>query len=211
MKNVVALLLLGACRLCFAGGDATVLAIGEWSKPVAGDGGQVLRGRLVVGRGHSPAHAGEWPETLVYVELQNVSPGVVPAVRLYADVSRDLRCELLDGAGKPPPQRGMGGSGGSPEGCWVTLPYDSSIRLRANMFGYGKKEDDGLLLVLSPTAGWDIAADDRRDYFLSGKLTVVAPRERRVGVKEKEEVGAAWTGTLVFPKVKVWRLAAPAR
>jgi hypothetical protein len=137
MRRTTALLLVGICQFCFAAGQETTnLAMTEWSKPVANENGQTLRGRLIMAQGNSPAHADDWPETQVYLELQNVSAAAGPPILVYVDFSRDLHCLVLDGAGKGPPTTGIGGSGVSPDTCRVALPYDSTIRLRANMYGY---------------------------------------------------------------------------
>jgi hypothetical protein len=109
-----------------------------------------------------------------------MSPEPIGApMKIYFDPGQGLRCEVLDANGKPPPQVGGGGSGGGAGACWITLPYDSTIRLRANMYGYGKKEGDGLLIQMSPPniQSWDIQASDTNPYFMSGTFTIATPAE----------------------------------
>jgi hypothetical protein len=199
MKATALFLLFAACRFCFAA-DTNIIAISDWSKPVGTGDWPQLRGRLMIAQGHSPGHAGAWPETEVYLEFENVSDSIMP-MQIYFDAWRGLRCELRDANGKLLPQSASGGSGGGPAECWITLPHDSTIRVRANMSGYGKPKGSGLLLVLSPGASWDIQAGDTNDYFLCGTFTVTPPSNHVA--KDFEAARAEWHGTLEFPKMKI--------
>jgi hypothetical protein len=203
MKAVVTFFVFAACQFCFAGGDTNIIAMSDWSKPVGTIHGHSLRARMIIAQEHSPGHAGPWPETEFYLELQNVSVAIFSPTRIYFDPGRGLRCEVLDANGKPPPQVGGGGSGGGAGACWITLPYDSTIRLRANMYGYGKKEGDGLLIQMSPPAmqRWDIQAGDTNVYFLSGTFSVAPPTNDIP--KDFEVARAVWSGTLDLPKMKI--------
>jgi len=203
MKAIVSLFLVATLQVCMAGSDASVIATSEWSKPVSTKYDQTLRCRLLIAQGHSPAHAGEVPETAVYLELQNVSGAIGAPMKIYFDPGRGLRCEVLDANGKAPPMVGGAGSGGGAGSSWITLPYDSTIRLRANMYGYGRKEGDGLLIQMSPPnmQRWDIQASDTNVYFMSGKFTVVMPPD--YVAKDFTETRSIWTGTLELPKMKI--------
>ena len=88
-----------------------------------------------------------------------------------------------------------------PGACWITLPYDSKIRLRANMYGYGKPKGDGLQLTLRSGASWTIQAGDTNDYYLSGTFTVSPPTNHVA--KDFEAARAEWSGTLELPKMKI--------
>jgi hypothetical protein len=162
------------------------VAVGDWSE--AGDN---LRGRLLIVQGH-PRGEGRIRETAVYVELQNVSDAAGGPINVYFD--NRLTCELRDAADKVVPPVPQAGSGGRPAPTWVPLPYDSSIRLRANPYGFGRPKSDGFLI---PFAGnsWLIAAGDTGEYYLSGTLTVTPPDGHR-GER-------AWHGTLTFPKMLI--------
>ena len=85
------------------------------------------------------------------------------------------------------------GSGGRPGKAWVTLPFDSTLRLRANPYGFGRADADGLLIPLGSDA-WLIRAGDTADYFLAGTFASV-PKDG-VGIN-------VWTGEIKLPKAKV--------
>jgi hypothetical protein len=152
-----------------------------------------------------------------YLELQNVSGAVGAPMQIYFDPGRGLQCEVLDSHGKPPPLVGGAGSGGSAGTCWITLPYGSTIRLRASMVGYGKKPGDGLLIQLSPPSmqRWDIQSGDTNAYFMSGTFTVrntlrsccqksrrdTLNLERNTGVAENE----TFTSEALIPIIRTAR------
>ena len=72
IKTIALFLISGACQLCLAGEDTNIIAMSDWSKPVATYYGHALRARMLISQEHSPAHAGPLPETEFYLELQNV-------------------------------------------------------------------------------------------------------------------------------------------
>jgi hypothetical protein len=166
------------------GTDVTPIAVGDWSRPV-----ENLRGRLLVAQGRVLGDR-KTRETVAYVELQNVSGAGGEPLNVYFDPR--LQNELRDPFDKLVPQGGVPGSGGRPGLCWVTLPYDSTMRLRVSPYGFGRS--DGLLIPMIDNA-WFIAADDPGDYSLSATFTVRPPlghgRDR------------AWQGTLALPKTKI--------
>lgn len=201
MRTIATSLFVALCQFCFAGGDTNIVAISDWSKPVGTQYGATLRARMLIAQEHSPAHAGPWPETEFYLEFQNVTGAAGAPLQFYFDPAR-LRCEMLDANGKPPPPDGFGGSGGGAGPSWITLPYDSTIRLRANMYGYGVKPEDGFLLVLMPTMqAWSIRPGNTNVYFLSGTFTVTTPTNRVT--KDFDEARKIWSGTLALPKMKI--------
>jgi hypothetical protein len=201
MNTLTPFLLLAAGHLSFAEGDAKIIATSDWSKPVGAAGGSIIRARMMVAQGRSAAFAGPWPETQFYLEFQNVSSAIAAPTQFYFDPSSGLRCVMKDAQGKAPSQAG-GGSGGGPGAAWITLPYDSAVRLRANMYGYGRKPGEGLLLCLWPPAQyWDIATGDTNDYYLSGTFTITTPRS--FVPKDVEAARSVWTGTLELPRMKI--------
>jgi hypothetical protein len=147
-----------------------------------------LRGRLILAQGRLLGD-GKARESLVYVELENVTPTHSGEVLVSFD-SDALKCELSDSAGKAVTQTPVFGTGGRPGKRIVTIPFDSSIRLRANPYAFGRAE--GLLIPLN-NAAWQIKDD--ADYFLAGTLTVTAP----------EGKADAWKGELKLPKAKISR------
>jgi hypothetical protein len=203
MKAITLFLFLAACQFCFAGGDTNIVAMSDWSKPVGTFYGATLRARMLIAQEHSPAHAGPWPETEFYLDFQNVTGAAGAPVQFYFDPGLGLHCDMLDANGKPPPRVGMGGSGGGAGACWITLPYDSTIRLRANMYGYGLKPEDGFMLVLSPPTmqSWTIQPGDTNVYFMSGRFTVTTPTNHVA--KDFDDARTIWSGTLELPKMKI--------
>ncbi len=203
MKIIAMALFLAVSQFCIAGGDTNIIAMSDWSKPVAASPyyGHTIRARMIIAQGRGAAFDGPWPETQFYLEFQNVSGAISYPMQFYFDPSEGVHCELRDANGKSPSQAG-GGSGGGAGAAWITLPYDSTIRLRANMYGYGKKPGDGLLLCIYPPAQyWNISAGDTNAYYLSGTFTVTTPTN--FVAKNADAAHAVWSGTLELPKMKV--------
>ncbi|MSR65293.1 MAG: hypothetical protein EXS18_05870 [Verrucomicrobiae bacterium] len=179
----------------------------DWSEPVGTFYGATLRARLVVLRGHTPGDASDLLQTMVYVELQNL--GLSPTeVYFDAEHGHDFRpeykggldCELSDAHGKPVPQSPSAFSGGCPSTCWITLQYDSTVRLRANCYGIrGPKE--GGLVIPAPGRYWFLKAGDTNNYFLSATFTTDPPTNRspRLSITNMH----VWSGTLTIPKTKI--------
>jgi hypothetical protein len=139
---------------------------------------------------------GKTRESLIYVELQNVAEAGERVVSFDPD---RLKCELLDANGKAVPQApSFGRNGGRPGKTLVSLPFDSTLRLRANPYGFGRADD--LLLPLN-TDAWLIKAGDKADYFLTGTFTVPPVDWNGPGKPP-------WTGELKLPKAKLIRPAA---
>jgi hypothetical protein len=180
MLTAALLVMLTTCHTALAD-EKTVLATGGWSEAVSG-----LRGRLILARGRALGD-GKTRESLVYVEIENVTHTHSGEVAVYFDPDA-LKCELADAAGKAVAPTPIPGSGGRPGKVRVTVPFDSSIRLRANPYAFGRAE--GLLIPLNHAA-WHIK--DTAVYHLSGTLTVTPP-EVKVD---------AWKGTLRLPAAKV--------
>ena len=200
MRAISTLFLLAGCQFCLASGDTNIIAMSDWSKPVGTYSGHSLRARMIVAYGRSAAFDGPWPETQFYLEFQNVSGAIVLPTQFYFDPSGGLRCVLQDADGKTV-STGGAGSGGGAGSSWITLPYDSDIRLRANMYGYGNKPGGGLNLTLYPPQAWQIKAGDTNAYYLSGSFTVTTPTN--FVPKDFDTARAVWSGTLDLPKMKI--------
>ena len=203
MKAISSLLFLAACRFSYADEDTNIVATSDWSKPVGTSSGATLRARMIISKEQTPAHAGSQKETAFYLEFQNVTGAAGSRLQFYFDPGRALRCELLDADGKPSPPEGVSGNGGGAGPCWITLPYNSTIRLRANMYGYGLKPEDGFMLVMSPPnmQSWTIRPGDTKTYFMSGTFTVTTPTNHVT--KDSDEARTIWNGTLEMPKMKL--------
>ena len=186
---------------CLGVEDTNVITITPWSEGVASaavglSGSSALRGRLLILEGRSPGYAGRLPETQVYLELQNVSSGAGGAIELYFDPQNWLRAELRDSRGQPPPQVGTGGNGAFPSPCWITLPYDSTVRLRASWYGYGMARSAGLKMPFFQEL--ILRADNTNQYTLGVTFTAPPPTNHIV-----QSGHTLWQGTLSIPKVTV--------
>jgi hypothetical protein len=159
-------------------------ALGAWSAstydPIHG---LVLRGRLV--------YTKDALENLViFLELQNIS-SVLDTTYLYYDAT-NLTCELRDSSGKPVRSAAAAVYDGPvPKIGWLALPYDSILRFRVSLPGFGQATN----LVSAAWGAWLLPTGETRDYYLSGELTLKAPTgETRPRV---------WQGTLKLPSVKI--------
>jgi hypothetical protein len=206
-KTIALLILFTASNYCFAGGDTNIIAMGDWSKPVGSVGGPLLRGRLLITQEHDPGYMDTFEATHLYLELENVSDPSAGPVKLYFDPINQLHCELSDANGKPPPEGRGGGFGGDGGGDgvaanWITLPYDSTVRLRANGRN-GWEQGDGLLLVIAvPNQQfWRIWPGDTNTYFFSGTFTVRAGTNSTLSGNVPD--GTEWHGKLEFPKMRI--------
>jgi hypothetical protein len=200
MKAIASFFIFASCQLCFAGENANIIAMSEWSKPVSlrNDVHDIaIRGRLLIVKGAEPAYGGPTPENLAmtFVELQNVG---LEAIEVYFSVT-NLHCELSDAAGKavPKPTGGAWGGRGPFSPCWVNLPYNSTIRLFVN---------GGTITPLSvypsgePWTRWSISANDTNVYYLAGTLSLSTHTNR---LELPELIERYYRATLVFPKARI--------
>ncbi len=187
MRALALVLVLASARVAVAADEKTAVATGEWSEVVDG-----LRGRLILARGE-PRGATKTRDTKVYVELENSGITNSGQRNVYFDPDA-LECELRDADGKAVRQTPGAGNGGRPGKVWVTMPFDSALRLRANPFGFGSADADGLLVPLN-NAAWFIKAGDTGEYALTGTLTVEPPAGHG-----KADV---WKGALKLPGIKL--------
>jgi hypothetical protein len=205
MKTIVSCFVFAVSQLCFAEGDANIIAMSGWSNRILlqNDNGHdiAICGRLLIVQGMEPAYGGP-PTTngaMTFVELRNASGG---RIDVYFAVT-NLHCELTDATGKAVPKPlGSGWSGRGPfSPSWVNLPYNSTIRLFANG---GSMEPLMLYPGGDPWVYWSIPATDTNTYFLSGTLNVsthtnlsLSPSFRETNYRQSR------TATLEFPKFKI--------
>jgi len=191
ITSIFLLSIIGLFRPCFAGvADPNVLALGDWSEPVANDHGLKLRGRLLICE-----HRGT--QTALYVELQECSDFVGGIGEVYWD-PKALTCELTDSSGKAVPQSGGPYGGAVPSACWIKLPSHSSIRLRVSPYAGGKLSDGGFGIWTAGFQIWTLKANDANTYFLSGVFPVRPPTDHNPA-----DFRWVWTGTLKLPKMKL--------
>lgn len=158
--------------------EKNILAAGDWSEPVAGvpdkntgRGGHrpIIRGRLLLCE--SPKNH----QTAAYLELQDCGDIWGGSREIYCDMG-GCHLELRDTKGQPLPSRGFAFSGGAPGAHWMTLPCDTTVRLR-----------------ISPYASFSFASAE--DYFMSGSFVVNPPADH-TGLD-------VWQGTLKLPAMKI--------
>jgi hypothetical protein len=195
LKTLALILAMAACGSPLRAQEQRTLAESDWSERIESHD-RFLRARVLVVEGRSRAYAGPGAEVMVYIELENTNAAWGKPLEVYFDPSTGLKFEVLDADGKPIPPSPMAGSGGDVGACWVTIPYDSSTRLRANP-GWARTEHDQLVLPLRPLQGqfWRLPADG--EYYLQGSLKIAPPSEDSIEHYEQ------WRGELKFPKTKI--------
>lgn len=178
--------------------EPVLIAMSQWSKPVESHD-RFLQARWLLLEGRSRAYAGAGKEVLLYVELQNANSAWGEPLRVYFDAEAGLKFAVEDAKGKKVDPSPTAGSGGDVGKCWITLPYDSTVRLRANPGGWGRPADAVLALPLRPHNGqyWTFREGPADDYFLTGQLTIAPP------VEDTFEHRDDWRGTIEFPKTKL--------
>lgn len=178
--------------------EPTLIVVSEWSKPVESHD-RFLQARWLLLEGRSRAYAGPGQEILLYIELQNANSAWGEPLRVYFDASEGLKFEVLDKDGKTVSPSPTAGSGGDVSKSWITIPYDSTVRLRANPGGWGKPGDVLLALPLRPMNGqnWVFRERPSSDLFLAGQLSIAPPTE------DTFEHRNDWRGTIQFPKTKL--------
>jgi hypothetical protein len=210
MKGIAVLLLAASCACCFAVDDTNVLAAGDWSKPVGDFVGYTLRGRLILC--DSPKNG----DAAIYVELQECSRAAGVDMDVYCNMNPTVALgghpdaqgreriekaaavwEMRDASDKPVPESPGGFGGGAPGASWISLPCDSTVRLRASVYGGGRLKD-GSLSIFFLSNHWVIPPRSTNDYYLSCTFSVDPPTNH-AALPEHH----VWQGTLTLPKMKI--------
>jgi hypothetical protein len=198
----VSLVFCATCGIGLAAEGSKDIAAGDWSEPVTDNRGFAVRGRLVLAE--KPRGDGR-RQVAVYIELQDASDHVGSTMQIFCDLGRTdfreeykggLRCELRDKDKKLVPPMVFAFSGGVPGSVWMTLPSDSTIRLRTTP--YGIHREGALAICPGLHEVWAIENDDAAEYFLSGTFTVDPSAD-----KKPPADGQVWRGTLVLPPMRV--------
>ncbi len=197
MVRSTAVLLFLFVAWCHGEEKPTILAESEWSKSVESHD-RLLRARWLLMEGRSRAYAGPGNEVLLYLELQNANSAWGEPLRVYFDAAKGLKFEIWDAEGNIVPPRFAPGSGGDVATCWVTIPYDSTVRLRANP-SWAKPEGVALALPLRPMQGqnWVFVELPDNDLSIVGKMTIDPPTEDTIEHRDD------WRGILEFPITKL--------
>jgi hypothetical protein len=201
MKAIVLFLLLAGYQCCFGQMDTNLIAVGDWSEPVRDRDGYTLRGRLLIynGENNRPAK--------VYLEFHHLWTMVRYAPTQIYFSAYGLHLEMHNGFDKPIPSEAFGPVEVMPGSCWVTLPYDSAVRIRADpIYDPGSEKTNEISIILLDSAhknkasesaeSWIIRPGVTNDYYLSA--TYSSPTNR-LGSLDYH----VWQGTLNFPKVKI--------
>ena len=205
LKTFAFFLLLPCVQSCLGQSDGNLIATGDWSEEVesvmattATRGGDScwLRGRLVVYDDQSQT-AGN--HARVFLELQHVFHGEWgrPA-EVYFDLgSNELHFDLRNAHDEPIPTTGGKFGGADPSPFWVTLPCESSVRLRADTYFRGHPwKPEGLEILVNGMSLWIIPPNATGDFFLSATFT--PPKDHPSHLNYY-----VWQGTLKLPKVKI--------
>lgn len=204
MKLLACLLLLSCFHRCRGETHTNVIATGEWSTPVVADKDwpATLRGRLLLFEGgcwtnrvSSGKAVPSWGHVRVYLELQHVeNSGWLNPIAIYFEPG-SLPFEMRDGQGKLVPSVTVSRAGSFPGPCWLTLPCDATVRVRADIATMGGGWAPGSLEIDTGRV-WMIPRRATNDYFLSCTFTPPTNHASPLGYQ-------VWQGTLKLPEVRI--------
>ncbi len=200
-------LVLVSCQSVLGQSDTNLVAIGDWSTPVADSDGYTLRGRLLVARPLPPTTVGRnrarfVPNARVYLELEHpFTRAWYPPIEIYFDPVKDLRFSMHDALDQPIPSEPVAIRGPVPPRSWVTVPCDATLKLRADLrMGTTNGREDAL--TIGTLGGhWTIRPGTTNEYLLSGRFTATTNQPSAF-------LYHRWHGTLDLPKLKIpkaWR------
>jgi hypothetical protein len=185
-----------------------IIAVGDWSQPVQDAAGYTLRGRLLV---FDMPHYGDpsdvsrewWGNAPVFLELQNLTSRRDLDLAVYFALGDGLECELRDAGGKPTATTPMWFVSGPVRPWirqqWVTVPFDGSVRLRADpQRGGFNPKPNGLIIQMSMQTRWTILAGTN-DQYLSGNFSPPTNHPAPPG-------SHVWRGTLRLPPAIISRV-----
>ena len=200
-KLSILLLLLVSLECCLGQNDTNLIAAGDWSETALDGGGLfALRGRLLV---YDDSSSNALNHARVYLELQHVhvsNSAWDPPVAVYFEfaTNNDLHFDLRDKFDKAVPEVPVFTWGPVPDPYWVTLPYESTLRLRVDTLLGPDSKPDGLE-ILVPGGCWIIQPNAHDDFFLSATFT--APEDQPSPFSP--QYYHVWKGVLHLPPVKI--------
>jgi len=156
-------------QCCLGQRDTNVIGVGDWSEPVTDEKAGTLRGRLLVYEGEEYCPMGEsiYGDARIYLELQHVHISAwYSPMEIYFDIRDGLHFEMHDGAGKPIVPRGFSVGATVRAPCWLTLPCDSTVRVRADPGLGSKSKPDGLTILTDSGIGWVVPRSGKRVFFV---------------------------------------------
>jgi hypothetical protein len=193
--KAIPILMLLACRCCFGQTDTNLIATGDWSAVVRdGQIGPFLRGRLLV---YDDQGISTHNHARIYLELQHVCATNIwyPPIEIYC-FGTNLDLELEDGRGQPIPGFGSVVWGFVSAPCWVTLPIDATVRVRADNGPLGPSTKPNGLDIPNGFEDWIIPPNATNDYYLSATFTPSKDHPSPLNYH-------VWQGTLKLPAVKI--------
>lgn len=202
MKTITLAVLLATCQCCLAQSDTNLIAVGEWSVPaseaIGSMAGPALRGRLLV---YGDPQKGGAGHARVCVELQRVSTKDVwsPPIGVYYDFttrSSALHLELRDENGRGVSGQVVTHTGSDAQGCWVIIPSDATVGLRADIYAPAKSTNSAALEITVNDGAWAIPPDAPGDFYLSGSF---APARNHANAPNYY----TWQGLMALPKVRI--------
>ena len=195
MKTVALFLLLASLPCWFGQTDTNLLATGDWSEAVNDGPDCALRGRLLVYDERSPSAANH---ARVYLELQNVFlGGWANPIEIYFEFGsrNNLHFEMSDKLDRPIRQEMVVIIGPQANPYWVTLPCESTLRVRADEL-LGPQSKPAGLEVFVPGGCRIIPPNATNDFYLSATFT--PPKDHPSPLHYH-----VWHGTLKLPKVGI--------
>jgi len=195
MKSIPLFMLFALGHCCYGQTDTNLLAVGDWSAAVE-DQQHWLRGRLLV-YDDSVESAGN--HARVYLELQHVFHGFSSTVEIYFDAcfGTGMHFHLENDFGEVAPSASIFLRGVMPNPTCLTLPCDSTVRVRADLWHMQREaKPDGLQIIVNNGRGWIVPRNATNDFFLWAEFT--PPGGHRSPLNY-----FVWQGTLKLPRVRI--------
>jgi hypothetical protein len=150
-----------------------------------------IQGRLWVSKSGDTLN--ETQLTDVYVELRNVSNGLVP-IEIYYDTEHPiLSCEVVDTEGHTIQQTASVASILQPFPFWLTLPQGGLLQFKVSVSGYGIPKRGGIMIQM-PCGVWALKSTGQSQFLRATIRT--QPRQEDSGHR-------AWHGTLSLPPAAI--------
>jgi hypothetical protein len=185
LKSTTRAILIASIALSTALPEPALAQSGVWSEIVDG-----IQGRLWVSKSGDTFNETELTD--VYLELRNVSGGLVP-VEIYYDTGHPMSCEVVDTEGHTIQQTASVASILQPDPFWLTLPQGGLLQFIVSVSGYGISKRSGIMIQM-PCGDWALKPAGR-SLFLRATIKV-EPRQEDSGHR-------AWHGTLSLPPAPI--------
>jgi hypothetical protein len=179
-------ILIASIALSMTSLEPALAQSGVWSEIVDG-----IQGRLWIAKSGNTFNETELTD--VYLQLRNVSGGIIPIEIYYDTVHPMTSCEVVDREGQIVQQTASVASILRPEPFWLTLPEGGSLQFIASVSGYGIPKRSGIMIQMSCGA-WALKPAGGV-MFLRATIKVEPPLE--------SSGHQAWHGTLALPPAPI--------